>query len=107
MFEALFEDVRNRQKEFVVYRHGGPADLEAQFATHNVRVTGRALPSGAEPFLVIREHGAFRGAVSLSDLDGLLEPPIVRPAEREDSYRGFWTNGPATVEQVLRTLAAT
>jgi hypothetical protein len=90
MFESLFDDVRNRRKEFVVYRHGGPTDLEAQFATHNVRITCRTLPPGAStPFLVIREDGEFRGALSLADLEGLLTLPIVRPVEREDVSAGY------------------
>lgn len=90
MLDSLFTEVRNREKRFIVYRSGDETDIETQFASHNVSVTHRELPSeGPDPFLVIEENGEFAGALALSDLEGLLEPPLVRPGKRDDVSEGY------------------
>ncbi len=90
MLDALLDEVGNRDKQFTVYRSSQPTEVEAQFAAHDVSVTQRTLPpDGPDPFLVIEEEGEFAGALGLAALDGLLEPPIVRPGERDDVSPGY------------------
>ncbi|MEF8815103.1 MAG: DICT sensory domain-containing protein [Halovenus sp.] len=90
MFDSLLTEVQATDKQIVVYRRGQKRDLETRLATHNVAVTRRALPPGGpDPFLVIEEEGEFAGALGLVDLDGLLEPPIAHPGERDDISAGY------------------
>lgn len=90
MFESLFEAARDGDTQFTVYRRDEATDLEAQFATHRVRIDHRSLPPGGpDPFLVVEEDGEFAGAVGLDRLDLLLEPPVDPPGERADVSEGY------------------
>jgi hypothetical protein len=80
MLDTFIEDVRSRQKEFVVYTEHDDPEVAERFAEHNVSVEYRPLPTGTtDGFLVIREDGAFVGGMALEKLETLLEPPITRP----------------------------
>lgn len=90
MFDALLAEVDDRDRQFTVYRSGEATAVEDQFAAHNVSVTRQPIPpAGPDPFLVIEEGEEFAGALGLSELEGLLEPPIVRPGERDDVSAGY------------------
>lgn len=90
MFESLLTDNRKRDRQFTVYRSGKETDVEAQFTTHAVDVVHRELPPGGpDPFIVIEEDGEFAGAIALEELAWLLEPPVVRPGDREDVSPGY------------------
>ncbi len=87
---SLLADVKRRTKTFIVYRSDDATAIESQFASHNVSVDHRELPSAVpEPFLVIEDDGAFAGAIALSELEGLLEPPIVRPEADDAVSTGY------------------
>lgn len=84
MLERYIEEAERRRKRFVVYSRS-EVDLATQFATRNVTVEQRELPaSGSEPFVNIYDGETFLGAITLEDLQVLLEPPIDRPHEREE-----------------------
>lgn len=89
MFDSLFSDVRDSQRQFTVYRNEEDTDLESQFLTRNVDVRYRDLPPGSDPFLVIETDGTFEGALSLTELAALLEPPVTRPGALEDVSEGY------------------
>lgn len=90
MFSTLFTEISERNKQFTVYRDGEQTAIETQFATHNVAVTHETLPPGGpDPFVVIEEDDTFRGAIALADLETLIEPPIIRPGDRDEVSRGY------------------
>lgn len=71
-------------------RRDGETDLEERLAAHGVSVDSRRLPPGGpDPFLVIERDGAFAGALGVGAAERLLEPPIVRPGEREGVSEGY------------------
>ncbi len=87
---SLLDDIKSRTKAFVVYRSDDETAIESQFSSHNVSVDHRELPSAVPaPFLVIEADGSFAGAIALSELEGLLEPPIVRPDADDGVSRGY------------------
>jgi len=89
MLDAVFEQVRKRERHLRVYSDS-ETDLDEQFASYNVDVATRELPPGGPaPFLVVEEGGEFAGAISLSALDGLLEPPVVRPGAGDELSAGY------------------
>ena len=90
MFDSLLAEVQNRGRQFTVYEGGAETDIPSQFATHAVSVHQEQLPAGGPaPFVVIEQDGEFAGALPVEELQKLLEPPIVRPGEREDVSEGF------------------
>lgn len=90
MFDPLLTEIGDRDRRFTVYRSGEGTEIEDQFAAHDVSVTRRSIPpDGPDPFLVIEEEGEFAGALGLSELEALIEPPIVRPGERDDVSAGY------------------
>jgi hypothetical protein len=87
---SLLADAGHGDRRLTVYGRDGPTGVEEQFGARGVRVERRELPpAGPEPFLVIEDGGAFVGAIGLSDLEGLLEPPVVRPGERTGVSEGY------------------
>ncbi|WP_256545955.1 DICT sensory domain-containing protein [Halobellus inordinatus] len=90
MLDAILEATAHPRKQFVVYRGADETDLESWFARHSVDVTHRVLPPGGPaPFLAIREDGKFTGVLPVESVEGLLEPPIVRPGDRSDVSAGY------------------
>ncbi|WP_276271370.1 DICT sensory domain-containing protein [Haloarcula litorea] len=89
MFESIRSAASESRKRFVVYA-AEDTDLTSQFATHSVTVDHRPLPpDGPAPFVVIEDDGEFAGAIPLADLDVLLEPPVVRPADPDEVSPGY------------------
>jgi hypothetical protein len=89
MFDSLFAEVRDSPRQFTVYRNDEGTELESQFDTRNVSVRYRDLPPGPDPFLVIETDGEFNGALPLSELERLLEPPVTKPDGAEDVSEGY------------------
>lgn len=90
MFDSLLADAQRGERQFTVYRAGEETDIEVQFEAYDIDVVhGELPPGGPDPFLVIEEHGEFAGAIALEELEVLLEPPIVRPGDREDVSPGY------------------
>ncbi|WP_284009548.1 DICT sensory domain-containing protein [Haloarcula pelagica] len=83
---AIIEAVASDRKDVVVYAPDDTGvDLATQLLTRNVTVDHRRLPTiSADAFVVVRDDGRFRGAVALSDLLAFVEPPVRRPADRDD-----------------------
>ncbi|WP_348611173.1 DICT sensory domain-containing protein [Halobaculum rarum] len=73
-----------------MYRGDDPTEVESLFAAHGVEYEVRALPStGPGPFVLIETDGEFAGAIGAAELEGLFEPPIVRPGERDEVSPGY------------------
>lgn len=87
--EEAFDRVARRRTTLEVYAGDAAVadELERQFATRNVRVTRRPLPSTAgSGFVVVRDvTGAFRGAVGLDRLRAVLSPDPRLPGADTDS----------------------
>lgn len=89
MLEDLLDEIRSQDRRLVVYGEDD-SGLADRFASHDVSVVHRDLPPEVpEPFVVVEEDGTFAGAIALSSLTTLLEPPITRPGEREDISVGY------------------
>jgi hypothetical protein len=87
---TVLADAGHGDRRLTVYGRGGPTSVEDQFGARGVRVERRELPpAGPEPFLVIEDGGEFVGAIGLAALEGLLEPPVVRPGERDGVSEGY------------------
>ena len=87
---SLFQNVQSRDKTFTVYAGEVGADIAEQFAAHGVVVRHEMMPSpGPDPFLVIEKEEEFAGTITLDALQSLLEPPIVRPGDREEVSEGY------------------
>lgn len=93
MFDALIERARSARSQFTVFVGAADrddVDVAERFANHNVHVEYRTLPSGGPaPFVVVEHDGEFAGAIALTDLAELLEPPVVRPGDAEDVSDGY------------------
>lgn len=90
MFDSLLAGVRSRDHAFTVYRGDEPTHVESLFAAHGVEVDVRSLPpAGPDPFVLIETDGEFVGVIGAAELDGLFEPPIVRPGERDGVSAGY------------------
>ncbi len=89
MFDSLFSTVREGTRQFTVYSDEA-TDVERLFPNQNVSIAHRTVPvDGPEPFLVLEGNGEFAGAIALADLEALLEPPLVRPGERDGVSSGY------------------
>lgn len=89
-FGALIDDVRGRDQQLIVYRSGGPSELETWTRAHGITVTVRSLPPGSpDPFIEIVTGGDVVGTVSLDTVETLLEPPIQRPGDRDGISEGY------------------
>jgi len=77
----ILSDISSREKQVIVYASDDTGtDLAEVLATRNLTIDHRRLPSiSSESFVIIRDGGEFRGAMSLPDLLEFLSPPIRRP----------------------------
>lgn len=90
MLGSLLADVRNRDHRFTIYRRSDEAGSEAWFRNHAVDIDVRSLPAGGpDSFVAIESDGEFVGALGVADLERLLEPPVIRPGERDGVSEGY------------------
>lgn len=90
MFDSLITEVRNRNHLFTIYRSGDQPDIEAWLTDHGVAVDSRSLPSGGpEPFIEIKTEGEVVGVIGIDAVEGLFEPPIRRPGDRDEISEGY------------------
>ena len=90
MLDSLLADVRARGRHFTIYRRSDGTSTEAWFRNHAVSVDVRSLPAGGpDSFVVIEANGEFAGVLGVESLEGLLEPPIVRPGEGNGVSEGY------------------
>ena len=90
MFDVLITAVRNRDPQFTIYRSGDRPDIEVWLKDHGVVVDSRSLPAGGpEPFIAIETDGEVVGVIGVDAVEGLLEPPIHRPGERDEVSEGY------------------
>lgn len=92
---SILADVAAERKRVVVYAPDDTgSDLSETLATRNLSVEHRKIPTiSAEAFVVVRDDGRFRGALSLSDLLVFLAPPINRPEDLDSAdaeYRALF-----------------
>lgn len=91
MLDSLLADARASDHQFIIHSDDPDTAAKNWFRNHNVDVIHRPLPAGTpRPFLVVERDGEFVGVIDLSEVERLLEPPIVPPEPREElseSYR--------------------
>lgn len=90
MLDSLIAELRDREHRFIVYRRGEQPDLEAWLADHGVAVVARSLPPGCpDPFIELKTDGETVGVIGTEAVEGLLEPPIRRPGDRDEVSEGY------------------
>lgn len=90
MFERLISEAHSSGKRLTVYASDDETGIEERFGDSGVGIDRRPLPPhGPEPFVVIRDGGAFAGALGLAEFEELLRPPIERPGDRESVSAGY------------------
>lgn len=105
MFDTLLTEVKGRDKQITVYRSDTETELENRFEQHGVSIGHEPLPAGnPEPFVVVEEDGEFAGAVALSELEAMTEPPVPRPGEGDGVARGYRVLFDALDDTVFATL---
>lgn len=83
-------ELRDREHQFTIYRSRDPPDIEVWLANHDVAVESRELPSGGPaPFIEIKTDGEVVGVIGIEAVEGLLEPPIRRPGDRNGISEGY------------------
>jgi len=90
-FESMLAGVRDRGRHVTIYRRRDEeTDFDDWFINHAVSVDVRPLPPGGpDAFVAIESDGGFAGVLGEEQLSGLLEPPVVRPGERDDISAGY------------------
>jgi len=90
MVGSLIADRRAHEHHFTVYRCGGPPEIERWLANHGVSVASRSLPPGGPaPFIEIKADETVVGIIGIEAVEGLIQPPIVRPNQRNDISEGY------------------
>lgn len=90
MVISLISELRDREHQFTIYRSGDQSDVEGWLAHHGVAVESRSLPPGGpEPFIEIKTDGDIVGVIGVEAVEGLLEPPIRRPGDRDGISEGY------------------
>jgi len=87
---SLIADLRDREHHCTIYRSGDPPEIERWLTTHGVNIESRSLPPGGPtPFIEIKVNDEVVGIIGVEAVEGLLEPPIVRPDERDGISEGY------------------
>ncbi|WP_311171055.1 DICT sensory domain-containing protein [Halobellus ordinarius] len=90
MLDSLIAELRDREHQFTIYRSGTQPEIEAWLADHGVAVESRSLPPGGpEPYLEIETAGEVVGIIGIDAIEGLVEPPIRRPGDRDGISEGY------------------
>jgi len=90
MLDSLLARARDRGHAFTVYRGDEPTEFESLLSAHGVEYEVHALPpTGPDPFVLIETDGEFAGVIGAAELEGLFDPPIVRPGERDGVSPGY------------------
>ncbi|WP_096388945.1 DICT sensory domain-containing protein [Halopenitus persicus] len=87
---SLIDELRERDHHVTVYGRGERPEIETWLVTHGVPVASRTLPEGGpDPFIEIRADGEVVGIIGVEAIEGLLEPPIRRPGDRNGVSEGY------------------
>jgi len=88
-FGRILSDIASREKRVIVYAPDDSGnELADVLATRNLTIDHRQLPAiSSEAFVIVRDDGEFRGALSLADLLEFLTPPIRRPDDLDSLAR--------------------
>lgn len=90
MLGSLIAEQRNSEHHCTVYRSGEPSEIEQWLANHGVAIEARPLPpDGPDPFIEIKVDEAVLGIIGIEAVEALIEPPIVRPGERDEISEGY------------------
>lgn len=86
----MIADFRGTDRRCVVYRSGDETEIETWLGGHGVAVEARPLPpDGPGPFIEIHDGGEFVGIIGVDAVEGLTEPPIVRPGEGGETSEAY------------------
>ena len=88
-FGRILSEVASREKRVIVYAPDDSVrELADVLATRNLTIDHRQPPAiSSDAFVVVRDGGEFRGALSLSDLLEFLTPPVRRPDDLDSLAR--------------------
>jgi len=90
MFGSLITDQQDREHHCTVYRSGAPPEIERWLATHGVTIESRSLPPGGPtPFIELKVNDEVVGVIGIEAVEGLIEPPIVRPDIGDGTSEGY------------------
>ena len=88
--ESLLADAQTRNVRITLYQRGETGSIGGWFESRGIDMERRSLPdNGPESFVVIERDGGFAGALGTAELSWLLEPPIVRPGDRNGISAGY------------------
>ena len=90
MIGSLISDVRDDRRQCTIYRSGDQPEIERWLADHGVATQSRPVPSAwPNPFLEIRANDEVVGVIGIGAVEGLVEPPIFSPGERNELSEGY------------------
>ncbi|WP_277555656.1 DICT sensory domain-containing protein [Halobaculum limi] len=94
MLDSLLRELESETTRVTVYRRESDPPIDDIFPNRNVDITYKALPpAGPDPFVVVERNSEFVGVLGLSELEALVEPPIVRSQDDDgvsEAYRVFF-----------------
>jgi len=89
-FASLIDDLREEEHQIVIYRGDDPLEIETWLAEHGVAVECHWITSdGPDPFIEIKTGSEVIGTIRVDAVEGLLEPPIDRPGDRDGVSEGY------------------
>jgi len=82
--------VREKRHHCTVYRSGDRLEIEEWLLNHGIPVESRSLPRhGPTPFIEIQTDDEVVGVIGVEALEGVTEPPIIRPGDGDEVSRGY------------------
>lgn len=90
MLGSLIDERRDRDYHCTIYRRGEPPDIERWLADRGIVTEARLLPPhGPDPFIEITVDEEVVGIIGIEAIEGLTEPPIIRPGEDNKWSAGY------------------
>lgn len=90
MLGSLIADLQDRKHLCTVYRCSESPEIEQWLATHGIAIESRPLPpDGPDPFIELKADDEVKGIIGIEAVEGITEPPIVRPGARDDISEGY------------------
>lgn len=84
---SLFERREWDHRQFVLYTERDDPTVVDRFEARNADVERRRCPiGGRDGFVVVRSDDRFLGALSLGELEAVLEPPVAAPWELNGAH---------------------
>lgn len=90
MLDSLIVKHQETAHQLTIYRSGDKSPLETWLMNHGFETEFRPLPPGGpDPFIEIKTDGEVVGVIGVKAAEKLLEPPVLRPGDRDDISEGY------------------